>query len=317
MNIEKQIDLTFLEKLAPITERIQSKKDKIDSARPLSSSLLSRIKSDISLEWTYNSNAIEGNSLTLVETKVVLQDGMTIGGKSLREHFEVINHDSAIQMLEEIVDPKYVLRAIDILSLHELVLDNIDKQNAGRIRNTRVRIVGANFTPPSPQKVSGLLDKLIKFTLDNPLDLSAPILATIFHHQLVWIHPFVDGNGRTGRLAMNLLLQSKGYPPSIILKNDRKKYYAALNLANNGHYEKLALMILQGLERTMNMYLDIIPDQYGDYDSLTNIANEDSVPYGAEYLGLLARRGLINAHKEGRRWVTTKEDVLAYAKQNT
>lgn len=314
MNILKEIDFGFLETLNPILYRIASKKAIIDNARPLSSGLVSRIKDDISLEWTYNSNAIEGNSLTLVETRVVIEDGMTIGGKSLREHFEVINHNSAIHYLEEIVSEDYVMRSIDILSLHELVLDNIDKINAGRIRNVRLRIMGANFTPPSPAKVSDYLDILIDFVNKNPLGLVVPVLAAVFHHQFVWIHPFSDGNGRTGRLAMNLVLQSYGYPPAIILKNDRKKYYDALNQANNGRYEKITLLVLQGLERTLNMYLDIIPDAYGDYDSLTNIAEEPAVPYGAEYLGLLARRGLINAHKEGRKWVTTKKDVLEYAR---
>jgi len=315
MNILDGINTAFLANLNPILQRIQEKKEIVDRARPLSSGLLARIKNDISLEWTYNSNGIEGNSLTLIETKVVLEDGMTIGGKSLREHFEVINHDSAIQFLEELVDPDYKLRSIDILSLHELVLNHIDKVNAGRIRNVRVRIMGANFTPPSPSKVSSYLDQLIAFTNANDLELSPPVLAAIFHHQFVWIHPFTDGNGRTGRLAMNLLLQSFGYPPSIILKNDRKKYYTALNQANKGNYEKISLMVLQGLERTLNMYLDIIPNQYGDYESLTDIAKEPTVPYGSEYLSLLARRGLINAHKEGRNWVSTKKDVLAYYKE--
>lgn len=313
MNIITGIDLRFLQKLQPILDRVEAKKAIVDEARPLSAGLLSRIQDDISLEWTYNSNGIEGNSLTLIETRVVIEDGMTIGGKSLREHFEVINHNSAIHFLEELVSDEYQMRALDVLSLHELVLDNIDRPNAGRIRNVRVRIMGANFTPPSPHKVSDYLDELIHFANTNPLGLSAPLLAAIFHHQFVWIHPFSDGNGRTGRLAMNLLLQSYGYPPSIILKNDRKKYYDALNLANNGKYEKIVLMVLQGLERTLNMYLDIIPNQYGEYDSLSNIAKEIDVPYGKDYLGLLARRGLINAYKEGRNWVTTKKDVIAYA----
>ncbi len=317
MNINEKLDLSFLDNLRPILDRIQEKKLTIDNARPLSSGLLSRIKEDISLEWTYNSNAIEGNSLTLVETRVVIEDGMTIGGKSLREHFEVINHDTAIDFLEEIILPDYSLRSIDILSLHELVLANIDKANAGRIRNVRVRIMGANFTPPSPAKVSDYLDLLIDFVNDNPYDLAIPVLAAIFHHQFVWIHPFSDGNGRTGRLAMNLILQSYGFPPSIILKNDRKKYYDALNLANKGKYEKITLMVLQGLERTLNMYLDIIPDKYGDYESLNTIASEPQVPYGSDYLGLLARRGLINAHKEGRNWVSTTEDVMKYYKKKS
>jgi len=316
MNIVDGIDLGFLDDLAPIIDRIISKKETVDAARPLSAGILARVKNDISLEWTYNSNAIEGNSLTLVETKIVIEDGMTIGGKSLKEHFEAINHDHAIAALEGLVSPDYTLRSIDLLQLHEYVQANIDKENAGRIRNVGVRIMGANFTPPSPLKVSALLDQLIDFINENPLQLPAPVLAAVFHHQFVWLHPFVDGNGRTGRLAMNLLLQSSGYPPSIILKNDRKKYYTALNLANKGQYEKITLMVLQGLERTLNMYLDIIPNKYKEYQSLNTVAEEPEVPYKADYLGLLARRGLINAHKEGRNWVTSKEDVLAYAKQN-
>lgn len=308
----KNIDFRFLEELQPMMSRIAEKKARVDAARPLSSSILSRLKEDLALEWTYNSNGIEGNSLTLVETKVVLREGMTIGGKTLREHFEAINHEKAIDYLESIVNNQYVLRAIDLLSMHELILKNIDVSYAGRIREVMVRIVGANFVPPSPKKVSDLLDELILFINENPLHLDPVILATIFHHQFVWIHPFVDGNGRTGRLAMNIVLQKNGYPPCIILKNDRKKYFSALNEANKGNYERLALMVCQGTERSLNMYINAIPNIYKEYDSLTNIANEPEISYSAEYLSLLARKGIINAHKEGRNWVTSKEDVLEY-----
>lgn len=314
MNILNRIDFQYLQDLEYLLDRIKVKKDKLDAVRPLSQTLLHRLRHDLSLEWTYNSNAIEGNSLTLIETKVVIEEGMTIGGKSLREHFEAINHKAAIEYLNDLIKPNYQLRAIDLLNMHELVLRQIDDQNAGRIRAVGVRILGANFTPPSPHKVSDYVDQLIDYVNDNNDQLVAPVMAAIFHHQLVWIHPFTDGNGRTGRLAMNLYLQSKGYPPCIILKNDRKKYYEALNLANKGKYQKLTLMVLQGIERTLNMYMDIIPQEYKEYVPLSSIAEEESVPYGAEYLGLLARKGLINAHKEGRNWVSTKEDVLLYRK---
>ena len=306
--------LDFLEDIADVVERLHSKKKVIDNARPLPSTVVSRLKENLSIEWTYNSNAIEGNTLSLIETKVVLQDGMTIGKKSLREHFEVINHDRAIHFLEDIIHPNYELRCIDILSIHELVLNNIDALNAGRIRNIGVYITGANFTPPSPSKVSNLLDDLVSYINENPQGLSPLILATILHHRFVWIHPFTDGNGRTARLLMNLVLQKAGFPPSIILKNDRQKYYSALNAANKGNYKKLTTLVLQGVERSLNLYLNIVPGAYQEYVAISIIAQEEEVPYGAEYISLLARRGLIDAHKQGRNWVTTKKAVLNYHK---
>jgi Fic family protein len=305
-------NLDFIENLSSLLNRIEQKKKQIDNARPLPSSAINRIKQDIGFEWTYNSNAIEGNSLTLAETRVVLEDGMTIGGKSLREHFEIINHEAAIHYVEDLVTPDYQMRAIDILNIHKLILKNIDKDYAGRLRNGMVRIIGANFTPPSPNLVSDLIDELVSFI--NESDIPIPILAALFHHQFVWIHPFFDGNGRTGRLLMNILLLKAGYPPAIILKNDRKKYYAALNLANKGNHEKLCLMVLQGLERSLNMYINIIPNAYGDYQEISSIIEDPEIPYGMEYISLLARRGEINAHKEGRSWLTTKVDVMNYAK---
>jgi Fic family protein len=137
-------------------------------------------------------------------------------------------------------------------------------------------------------------------------------LSTIFHHKLVWIHPFFDGNGRTVRLAMNLLLMRKGFPPAIILKNDRKKYYEALNQANKGSYQKLTLLMAQALERTLNIYMTVLPDNDNEYISISSLVEEPSVPYGQEYISLLARQGKIDAYKEGRNWLTTKQAVEDY-----
>ena len=308
----KQIALNFLEKHNGLLERIREKKAFLDKARPLSANIAARLKEEISLEWTYNSNGIEGNSLTLVETKIILQDGITVGGKSLREHFEAINHNKAIQFLEELVMQNMDIRAIDLLSIHALILKNIEDEFAGRIRNGMVRIVGANFTPPSPLKVGELLDELIDEVNQNVGDLTPLVLAAYFHHRFVWIHPFFDGNGRTARLGMNLILIKNGYPPCIILKNDRKKYYDALSAANKGNYEKLCLMIFQGVERSLNIYQNVLPKAYKVYEPIANVASEPEVPYNQEYLSLLARRGKINAHKEGRVWVTSKADILEY-----
>jgi hypothetical protein len=137
-------------------------------------------------------------------------------------------------------------------------------------------------------------------------------LATLFHHRFVWIHPFFDGNGRTVRLAMNLLLLRNGYPPAIILRADRKKYYEALNQANNGQYKKLQLLMIQAVERTLNIYLAALPGSIYEYSTITTIIEEERLPYGQEYLSLLARQGKIDAYKEGNVWYTSKEAVDSY-----
>ncbi len=307
-----KIDLTYRSAFQTTFDRLYEKKQVLQSSRPLPSIALNKIKESLSIEWTYNSNSIEGNTLSLRETQMVLQEGITVKGKSLREHFETHNHDKAIDYLYSIINDDYKLRSIDILSLHGLVLRSIEEDFSGRIRNGGVRITGANFTPPNANKVSDLLDELIDFVNTNPQQLNDIELATVFHHKLVWIHPFFDGNGRTVRLAMNLLLMRSGFPPAIILKNDRKKYYEALNQANGGNYQKLTLLMCQALERTLNIYLNALPDNDKEYVEISNLVQEPNMPYGQEYISLLARQGKIDAHKEGRNWYTTREAVEEY-----
>ena len=311
-----QIDLSYREQLDSTFERLLDKVKVLNTIRPLPNIVVQNLKEALLVEWTYNSNSIEGNTLTLRETQMVIQEGITVKGKSLREHFEAKNHETAIHKLYELVNDHYVLNAKDILDLHHYVLRSIEDDYAGRIRNAGVRISGANFSPPNARKVSGYLDDLIAFINTNPQHLNPIELATLFHHKFVWIHPFFDGNGRTVRLAMNLLLMRDGFPPAIILTNDRTKYDAALNQANKGNYQKLMLLMSQAIERTLNIYLDAIPEYHKAYDSISNIVQEPEIPYGQEYVSLLARQGKIDAHKEGRNWVTTKEAVLDYMKRN-
>ncbi|HQZ24266.1 MAG TPA: Fic family protein [Flavobacterium sp.] len=307
-----EIDLGYRTEFQSTFERLYQKKQDLQASRPLPNIALNKIRESLSIEWTYNSNSIEGNSLTLRETQMVLQEGITVKGISLREHFEAHNHDKAIDYLFSIINDDYVLRSIDILSLHALVLRSIEEDFAGRIRNGGVRISGANFVPPNANKVSDLLDELIDFINTNPLELNDIELAAVFHHKLVWIHPFFDGNGRTVRLSMNLLLMRCGFPPAIILKNDRKKYYEALNQANNGNYQKLMLLMCQALERSLNIYLNAMPDNENDFQKISDIVSEPNSPYGQEYVSLLARTGKIDAYKEGRNWYTTKDAVADY-----
>lgn len=291
-------------------ERIHEKKTALEKLRPLPSYALKSIKESLTLEWTYNSNSIEGNTLTLQETKMVVEEGFTIKGKSLREHFEAVNHQDAIEYVYHILSKEYVLKEKDILNVHELVLQKIEKEFAGRFRNSGVRISGANFVPPNALKIDDYVSELIHWV--NESDLDMVVKATIFHHRFVWIHPFFDGNGRTVRLVYNLLLMKEGYPPAIILKVDRKKYYEALNFANNGNYSKLILLVMQALERSLNIYLTSLNNTYEGYQSISNIVKEEQIPYGQEYLSLLARQGKIDAFKEGRNWLTTKEAIWDY-----
>lgn len=291
-------------------QRIEEKKSQLDNLRPIPAIAIKNIKKSLTLEWTYNSNSIEGNTLTLQETKMVVEEGFTVKGKSLREHFEALNHADAIEFVEDLASKENPLSFSNILEVHSLVLQRIEKEFAGRFRNSGVRISGANFVPPNALKVPDLIEDLIDWTNSNSLH--TVIKSAIFHHRFVWVHPFFDGNGRTVRLLFNLLLMKDGFPPAIILKNDRKKYYDALNKANQHDYSKLLLLIFQAVERSLDIYLSSLNNSYDDYLPISAIVQEERVPYGAEYLSLLARTGKIDAFKEGRNWLTTEESIRNY-----
>lgn len=291
-------------------QRIEEKKSQLDNLRPIPAIAIKNIKKSLTLEWTYNSNSIEGNTLTLQETKMVVEEGFTVKGKSLREHFEALNHADAIEFVEDLASKENPLSFSNILEVHSLVLQRIEKEFAGRFRNSGVRISGANFVPPNALKVPDLIEDLIDWTNSNSLH--TVIKSAIFHHRFVWVHPFFDGNGRTVRLLFNLLLMKDGFPPAIILKNDRKKYYDALNKANQHDYSKLLLLIFQAVERSLDIYLSSLNNSYDDYLPISTIVQEEIVPYGAEYLSLLARTGKIDAFKEGRNWLTTEESIRNY-----
>lgn len=296
-----------------VLKRIKDKKDQLSKLRPLPQSALQRLKSELSIEWTYNSNAIEGNTLTLQETRLVLEQGITVKGRNLREHFEAKNHEKAILFVEELAKPRYSLCERDILKVHSLVVENIESEFAGRFRNGQVRILGANFIPPNFVKIPSLVKELVSYVNHNPDKLDSVELVAKFHHRFVWIHPFFDGNGRTARLLMNLILMKFGYPPAIILKNNHKQYYRSLNLANKGDYKAFVLLIAQALERTLDLYLEASGALGSDEYVLLSVLSK-KFPYSQEYLSLLARQGKIDAHKKARNWLATEQSVAEYIK---
>ena len=218
---------------------------------------LKSLKESINLEWTYNSNGIEGNTLTLKETKVVLE-GITIGGKSIKEHLEAINHETAILYLEALIENRNEISEWSIKELHQLILNGIDNNNAGKYRNENVYITGAKHTPPEAIKVPELMEKLI-LNYNSWNNYHPIIRAALLHGELVKIHPFVDGNGRTSRLIMNMDLIKNGYVPVIIKKEDRLKYYEALDKAHTKKdYTDFIKLITKSENKMLDRYLEAI-----------------------------------------------------------
>lgn len=211
-------------------DEVDKLKKKLDSKRPIPKETLRSLEETINLEWTYNSNGIEGNTLTLRETQVVLE-GITVGGKSIKEHLEVINHEKAILYLNDLVKENNPITEWNIKSIHQLILKDIDDKNAGRYRTENVTIKGVAHIPPDYLKVPELMEKLV-LNYENWKEFHPIIQAALLHGELVKIHPFVDGNGRTSRLLMNLDLMNHGLNPVIIKKEDRLEYYNALDKAH-------------------------------------------------------------------------------------
>jgi len=182
------------------------------------------------IEYTYESNKIEGNTLTLQETALVIEKGLTIGGKTLNEHLEAINHAHAIDYIKDLAKEKNTITERDILQIHALILQGISRENAGAYRKVQVMISGAKHIPPPPYELQKEIAEMMRFYNDNRETMHPVELAAEMHERLVSIHPFVDGNGRTSRLLMNLILLQNGYPIAI-LKGDtesRLRYYEAL-----------------------------------------------------------------------------------------
>lgn len=238
-------------------KEVDEKLAKLNSKRPLSKEASKSLQDAINLEWTYNSNSIEGNTLTLKETKVVLE-GITIGGKSVREHLEAINHENAIEYLEDLLRDKNEVSEWNIKGLHQLILKGIDDSNAGKYRNDNVIISGANHMPPEYIKVPELMEKLI-INYEDWNEYHPIIRASLLHGELVKIHPFIDGNGRTSRLIMNMDLMKSGYVPVIIKKENRLKYYEALDKAyTTGDYTDFVKLVTEAENEMLDRYLSIV-----------------------------------------------------------
>ena len=300
-----------------IKNHLEEKLVKLNKLRPLPKSAIQKLREKFQIEMTYNSNAIEGNSLTLKETFLVINEGLTVKGKPLKDHLEAKDHHAALEYLYGLIDKnkRHTISEMLIRNLHQIIVQETDKEWAGKYRNANVIIGGAKHTPPDALQVPQKMSDLISWLNSQKNKINIIELAALLHHKLVHIHPFFDGNGRTSRLAMNLLLMQAGYPLVVILKNDRKKYYDVLSKADDGKYEPLIKFIAQSVERTLDIYLKTLtPATEKQEKFLTFNEIAKNTPFSAKYLNLLAGQGKLEAHKEGRNWMTSKEAIERYLK---
>lgn len=290
--------------------RINEKMKQLDSIRPVPADALARLHEEIRLVHTYHSNAIEGNTLTLQETKLVLEEGLTIGGKSLREHLEASNNAKAYDRMEELAKKKRAIDHVTIQEIHEIVTLGI-LEDAGRYRTRNVRIAGAVKTPPDWSKIVKLIDELIENIAQSKAHHIE--IASFLHHRFVEIHPFSDGNGRVARLLTNLYLISRDYPPVVLKKEDRAKYYKFLRAADAGNLRTFANFIAKAVDENLTLYLSIS----GGNDELLPLKElAIETPYSQEYLSLRARQGLLDAVKIGKTWHSSKRAVEQYLSEH-
>jgi Fic family protein len=246
-------------------DEISSLKNELDGLRPFTPEQINNLKKLFDVEFTYNSTAIEGNTFTYQETKVVLLDGVTIGGKPVREYLEIINHKEAIDYIGELAQRKRSeLRRTDIFNIHSIILRGIDPKNAGTFRTVPVYVFQQNGSKHifcDPLLITDEMDAFFNWLFTESGEHPA-IVAAEAHTRLVSIHPFVDGNGRSARLLMNLVLLQNGYVPAIIKNADRAKYLDALEQwQNNNNKDDFYYMVIESERESLEIYIKTIKEK--------------------------------------------------------
>lgn len=248
------------EELSVLYEQLSDMKVCLDSFRPFNSGMLKNYNDILDVKYTYESNRIEGNTLTLSETSQFLNTGLTIGGKPLNDHLEVINHQEAIHYIRELATNAITLSEREIKNVHSLVLKGIQDQDAGQYRKQPVFIIQQNGNRhefPQPFIVSKLMEDFFIFFNENVEEIHPVEMAAHLHQKLVNIHPFIDGNGRTSRLIMNLYLFQTGYPIAMIESEatQREEYYNHLadyqGVIGGGDSEPFQLFIAQKVKESL------------------------------------------------------------------
>jgi Fic family protein len=270
---------------AQVTKDLVSTANRVRDIRKtgrLSGDALRHLRRYFRVKNIYNSTGIEGNSLSIGETKLVVEQGMTITGKPLKDTVEAKNLSSALVLFDELADRDGdPIREIDIRGIHEAILRGIDDDNAGSYRTTQVQITGSNFSPPGPHEVGGEMkgfcDWLNKVSTPNPSDTDTidPLVAACAAHAwFVRIHPFSDGNGRTARILLNLILIRHGYPIAIVTREDRQRYYDALEDAQIADLTPFISLVLECVEESLEEYEKAAEEQRGHKEWAQSVAEK-------------------------------------------
>lgn len=240
---------------------IKKLKDYLNIKRPLPKSALEKMYENIKTEYVYNSNAIEGNSLTLKETGIVLEYGITVKGKPLKDHIEAKNQAYAIDFLmKEVKNKKEITKRL-IKEFHQIVIGDIDREIAGKFRTWGVEIKGSSIETVKFHHIEEELDKLIDNYNNDKKDIIEKVAK--FHADFEKIHPFGDGNGRTGRLLMNLELMKEGYPITIIKLEDRLEYYDSLEKAQTKNdYQDIINFVYENVKRSIIKTLELVEENW-------------------------------------------------------
>jgi Fic family protein len=232
----------------------------IDSFRPLEDAQVHNLRRALTASFTYESNRIEGNTLTLQETALILEKGVTVSGKSLKEHLEVTGHAQAFDYVQDVAQSDEPISQTVLRRVHQLVLGGVDRKNAGAYRTIDVAIAGSAHQPPPNYLVQERMDALFAWAEGSTGRLHPVVFAAELHHRLVNIHPFVDGNGRTARLLMNLVLLRHGYPIANLSgeREARLAYYQALAEADAGDGSQFHRLVLLAVRATSLWMLPLI-----------------------------------------------------------
>lgn len=245
---------------AGVLAEIEQKRDRLNAMRPLTPGEVKRLQEEFMVEFTYNSNAIEGNTLTLKETAMVL-DGMTIDQKPLKDHLEAVGHRDAFLYIQDIAKQELPLSEFVIKNIHSLVLMN-QPEDKGIYRKIPVRIMGAYTEPVQPYLIEPKMTELLAANEERKITMSVIERIARFHLEFEGIHPFIDGNGRTGRLIMNLDLIRNGYPAINVKFADRKKYYDAFDTYyRDGNAEAMTDLIAEYVNERLDEYLEILTEE--------------------------------------------------------
>lgn len=296
-----------------LLKRIEEKRRRLRKLRPLDSHQLMLLKREMEIEYVYNSTSMEGNSLTLDETRLVIEEGMTIKGKPLREHFDVINQKEAMDRLERWAkEGKTTIKEDDILELHRITLRGISDLWAGKYKTMQNRVLGSRVRRTPPYMVKREMKGLVRSINKNPEKLHAIELASVAHQELARIHPFLDGNGRCARLLSNMILMKNGYPPNTILTRERKKYFDKIEKAHLGNRTPFVNFFARSLERMLDLYLNALAPTTKNNELLPLSALARETPYSQEYLSLLVRKGRLSGVKIDGVWNTSRERIKKY-----